>query len=98
MKNTSYLQENNKRISISKNIISIITIVSYIFFSITKRLLDNPKLYWLPLILLIANCIHIIESLYFLYKKKELSKKTFIWFVIQLLVNIAFILLIKTYL
>lgn len=94
----SNLKGNNKRILMSKNIVSIVTIVSYIIFSIIKRLLDNPKLYWLPLILLIANCIYLVRSFYVSYQTKELSNNIVIWYVIQFIVNIAFILFINTYL
>ena len=89
---------NETRVTIFKSTISIITIFSYIAFSILKRFFENPKLFWIPLILLIANCFFIIEILYgWIIKKEEQTKGFLIWFLFQFVVSFGLILLIITY-
>lgn len=90
---------DTSRSKIIRNVISVMTVVVYILFSMVKRLWDNPTLYWLPLSLCIANCLLILETLYFLYPKKisgAFSDNK--WIFIQLLINIGLIILILSYL
>src|SRR4051812_34350148 len=82
-----------------RNFINVMTVVSYIVFSMIKRLSENDKLYWIPFILVCANLAIIAEQVYSLYNKKELmERRTLILIIGQSLLNIALGILIFTYL
>ena len=64
------LNDIDSRVKVVRGVISVMTVIGYILFSMVKRLWDNPKLYWLPLSLCVANCLIILEIVKSLYSKK----------------------------
>lgn len=80
-------------------ITAITAVVFYIVFSITKRFIENEKVFWLPLILFAANFFILVEILYMVKKKKLVSnKKEFRNLIGQIILNLCFVIFIATYL
>ena len=76
-----------------------LTIIFFIIFSIIKRFGDNQKLYFIPVILFLANFLILVELLYKIKRRKMVSKKKQIGnIVFQLVLNLCFIILVLTYL
>lgn len=92
--NKSIMPKRKSVVEIMRRIINITTVVFLVVLVITKRFADNTQLFWIPLLLFVANIIVLIELGYLLYRNRELRNKNFrtniSWIVIQFILNVVF--------
>lgn len=84
---------------IIRNTITVVTVISYIVFSMVKRIWENQNLYWIPFIIVCANLMIILENGFAFFRNKNLqTKPNTIWLVNQFVINVALGILIYSYL
>ncbi len=88
-----------KKFVVIRNTVTVVTVISYIMFSMIKRLAENQSLYWIPFILICANLLVLIEnSLSFVRDKSLRTRSNTLWIINQFLINTIFIFLVYSYL
>ncbi len=88
----------DKDIDSTKTIKSVIitsTVVCYIIFSIIKRWGNNEQLFWIPLVLTLANVAILLEII-FTQKKGQIKDK--FWLYHQTLLNLILATLVVSFL
>jgi len=91
-------EAEHKTINISGSITSVLTVLFYILFSAIKRFGQNDVLYWIPFILFITNLLILLEMLYtVIFRNYAITRNSFIWLIIKIVVNIVAIVLVGSY-
>lgn len=77
----------------------VLTIVFYIVFFIIKRFTTNEQLLWIPIILFAANFRMLLEFVYLTMSKQlNTTKMEFLSLLAQVVLNLAFVIYIFTFL
>lgn len=92
-------EAEKKAINISESITSIFTVLFYIIFSAVKRFGHNDFLYWIPFILFILNLLILMEMLNkVIFRNYPVTRNSFIWLIIRIVVNLVAVILVGFYL
>lgn len=80
------------------DVIAVVTVISYILFSINKRFIENDKFYFVPLFIFSANFLILLELLYkALFKKIDCITKQYWKLFGQIFLNLCFIIYLITF-
>ncbi len=94
--------QNNFSEKFVSNVLSITSVLfafHYIVFSIIKRFGENQKLFVIPLSLVLANFLILVEMIYIIKSNKAVSsKKQFYRLMLEIFMNLCFLILIVSYL
>jgi hypothetical protein len=92
-------QTQLKRFLIIRNTITVVTVISYIAFSMVKRIWENQNLYWIPFIIVCANLMILFENTFTYLRNRNLhTKSNSFWLFNQFVINVALGILIYSYL
>jgi hypothetical protein len=77
---------------------TILNLLSYIIFSVIRRLFDNEKLLWIPFIIFTINILILSGSFYKVKRAKSiLSRKNFKRFILYIIYNLISAVAVLSY-